>query len=74
MREMDLPNLIHAFVPHSLTQCRRIDDVGKDDRQRDAFVTRPFDESRAVRFGVRRQHESLEIPLAIGGQVHRLDQ
>ena len=71
---MDLPDLVHAFVPHSLTQCRRIDDIGEDDRQGDALVTRPFDESQAMRFGIGRQHESLEISLAIGGQVHRLHQ
>src|SRR6516162_752585 len=67
LREVGLPDFIHAFVPHPLAQRRRIHNIGKDDRQGDPLIARPFDEPRAIGFGIGRQYEGLKIPLAIGG-------
>jgi hypothetical protein len=73
-RQFSLPGRTMVLPARRTTaRCFQADDIGEHNRQRDLLAAGPVLEALRARLAFGRHDERVEIPLPVGGFVHRLD-
>ena len=67
------PDFVHGRVPDFFAQGCGADHIGEHNRQHDPLAADPFLEATGTRLTFGRHDERIEVPLPVGGLVHRLD-
>src|SRR5882724_7385005 len=64
---------VHASILEFFSQRRRADNIGEANGQRHPIVARPFCKARCARLAACGFYKHLEITLAVGRALHRLN-